>query len=117
MKQLRSAMMLILCIVVLTACATVPLTPEQQAQSALSKAQGQLNVYFDTANAYYKGKQDKVAEWKGTVVPVFDTANKSLKKITLMLQAGEINAASIDVYITPILNDVLMLLVKLEVLK
>jgi hypothetical protein len=115
--RFKSALILIACVALLVSCATVTLTGEQKAQIAVDSAQGQLGVWFDTAKAYYTAHPEKVAEWKGTVNPAFDTANKSLGRIIPMLKAGTITPDAINTQIAPILQDVLVLLTKQGVLK
>ena len=115
-RQSRMAVLLILLLLVV-GCASVPLTPDQSARAAISKAQGQWNVWFDAANSYYAIHPEKQTEWQNTVIPVFQEAKNELQQVSNTLQAGKIDTLSIINMVEGITNSLLNTLIRMGVLK
>lgn len=87
MVQLKRLSIILLALF-FVACASVQLTPDQEARAAISKAQGQWNTWFDTAHVYYAARPDKKAEWKEKVIPAFQVAKDTIQTAAAALRAG-----------------------------
>jgi len=114
---MKKMLLIILAVAIIAGCASVPLTPEQQAQSAISKTQGQLNVMFDAAKSYYDSKPDKKDEWVNKVVPAFDVVNKALYKLSISYKEGNVSATDLIKQAASLQNEIEVLLIGLGVLK
>lgn len=113
--RLKRLSILILALL-LVACASVQLTPDQQARAAISKAQGQWNVWFDTAKLYYASHPEKTAEWKGQVIPAFQVAKDSMQTAALSLQGGSDPLAIINA-VQQATNNLMLYLIQQGVIK
>lgn len=117
MKHSLQRLQAILCLIALLSllsCAS-NVTSDQQARIVLGDVQQQLDVAFDVAKAYYDQHPDKKAEWQGKVIPIFDTANKSLLNLETLYKRGAITMQDAVAQAQPILTNVVQTLATLGV--
>jgi hypothetical protein len=103
----------------LSACATgatVTLTPDQKARQAISAAQGQWDIWFDTAKTYYAAKPDKKAEYQTKVLPSFQIALNTLKAASFSLHTGA-SPDIVQVQVQQAINDLMLYLIQMGVIK
>jgi ABC-type glycerol-3-phosphate transport system substrate-binding protein len=114
----RIALLLILALM-LSACATgatVTLTPDQKARQAISAAQGQWDIWFDTAALYYAAKPDRKTEYQTKVLPAFQVALDINKTATNALRTGG-SPDIIQEQVRQGINTLMLLLIQMGVIK
>ena len=106
----------------LVACAGVQekwntLTPDQKARVVINDLQAQLDKKFDETKAYVALKPELQAVWKSDIVPAFDVANRALKSSMVLAQAGKIGPDQVYATVSPLMANVVNLLLKYKIVK
>lgn len=100
LRRTRLAVVLIMVMFLLSACSLFQqqtlkeswnkLTPDEQARIIVGGLQTTLDTKFDEGVALVKANPQLQPVWKDKVLPAFDKANKTLKDIAELAQAGKI---------------------------
>lgn len=82
------------------------LTSDEKARIIVNDMQGQLDNLFNAGKVYVTANPKYAGEWKGKIVPAFDTANKSLATVIALGSKAtpDILYSKIQPQITSIVN-------------
>lgn len=89
------------------------LTPDEQARVVVGGLQKNLNQKFDEGKAIVVANPQHQALWKGQIVPAFDKANKTLKSVSDLAQAGKITPEGVYAKFKPDLDALILLALQL----
>jgi hypothetical protein len=120
-RRMYVSVAMVLAVFVLASCADMQtkwnaMTPDQKARVVTSGMQTQLSNLFDSGKAFVSANPAQQATWKGTVIPAFDAANKSLAGAQKMLQAGTLTPDAVYAQVQPLINVVINALTQMGVI-
>ena len=122
MKVLRNISVLFVLVVFMAGCASFgaymadlqskwnKLTPNEKALIVVGGFQDQLSTLFATGKSYVAANPAKTEEWKTSVVPAFDTANRALKNYIILIGQGKCTPELVFKEIPPLVQSVITLL-------
>ena len=117
-KYLFSILSLVLAVTLMSGCAALvekwkALDPDEKARIILNEGQDQLANLFVVGKTYVDANPEAKEAWQTKIIPVFDTANKTLAHAMALAQVEEITPAEAEAVIQPFLTDIFALLVEL----
>lgn len=120
--NLKKKILILMFIPLLLSCASIQerwnsLSPDEKARIIVSDLQSQLETLFDKGKSYVQNNPQYLPVWKEKIVPTFDLANDTLKRVIFIIRTKGMGPSDIYQTVQPYLDKIIAYLIEIGAIK